>query len=527
MDGFYSVDNFRKCLERYKLFLRSRNLPEPEDVSKRLYTHVKNFRDSGNHKSYTTLKEANNAVLNSLLLEEESRLKPSAAKTEDRNTMFENRVLPRMSDLSLPEYTSSKGTTLDSRYQMALAEREETTTKPDDIDFANTEPFFQQNGGAAPKKKIESRPLPSSMKKNSPENGHFKTLFHESCEDDRNNECAFLTQPPSTSMTATKLETVKHYLSVNGFDRDSLTYKKRFSFSIDFENRFRNVTSIAATCLVVPLEISEKKTLNMVPKNSFVHEYGLMYPYLLMHIDETSGGYVGTNTAVRHAFAKFVHESSYRSPNGRGYMIMRPMQGEEKTFRPAPLASFNSMSLQIQKPSGQLYNESFDDIGVVKLEHEAWNEKYVKIVTDKFFDRNEFYIGDSILVRGFNIGIHEIDEFANRPEGHEIVELGKANAQGFHNNFYVQAPGKLDSRIGKIVTDSRALEALARYNEVCSCECVCDATCSNDSQPVAPQETHEKLVGRLINASLQITAAFAVSTLEGDVSVLNVSMVGA
>jgi hypothetical protein len=279
---------------------------------------------------------------------------------------------------------------------------------------------------------------------------------------------------------------------------------------------------------VVPLEICEKKTLNMVPKNSFEHEYGLMYPYLLLNIDETSGPYEGTNTAVRHAFAKFVHQSSYRSPNGRGYMIMRPMQDESFEFRPAPMASLSSMTLQIQKPNGTLYNESFDDIGIIKLEYEAWNLKYVKVVTDKFFDRNEFYIGDSILIRGFNTGIREIDSFANRPEGHEIVEIGKANAQGFHNNFYIVAPGKINSNVGKMEVDSKALDALMRYNEsnaLCECDCCEDeALCSNDSS--FDKMNDNKVIGRVINASLQITLAFCVSTLEGDVSVLNVSMVG-
>ena len=47
--------------------------------------------------------------------------------------------------------------------------------------------------------------------------------------------------------------------------------------------------------------------------------------------------------------------------------------------------------------------------------------------------------------------------FINRPEGHELVQLGTANDQGFFKAFYVLAPGVLDQSAGRIIIDSKMI----------------------------------------------------------------------
>ena len=352
------------------------------------------------------------------------------------------------------------------------------------------------------------------------------------------------------------VESLKNFLSINGFDRDWLAYRTRYEYTIDLLTRFRNVRELKATSLIIPMEIHERKTLNMIMKTNFVHDYGLMYPYLILNVEEATGVYSGTNSAVQRAFAKFVYDSSYRSPNGRGYMIMRPIQDEAKVYRPAPLASLTSMMLSIRKPNGTLYNNSIDDFGIAKIEHEVWNNMYLKIVLDKYFDRNEFYIGDSILVRNFKFqeihhpqnhqnsrGLESLVEFMNRREGHEIVEIGQANSQGFHNNFYVLAPGELDQLKGHVELNIEGINALRAWNShgdhhgdhdehdentQCREERHGEKNCTEDSLEKPKHSCHVRppKMGDIINASLQNVASFTVTTFEGDVSCLGVSLIG-
>ena len=74
--------------------------------------------------------------------------------------------------------------------------------------------------------------------------------------------------------------------------------------------------------------------------------------------------YDGTNEAIRDAFCKFVYQRHFKSANGRGYVVMQPMQDEIKEFHPTPLSSLNNLSLSIRRPNGTLVNDSRDDYRV-------------------------------------------------------------------------------------------------------------------------------------------------------------------
>ncbi len=483
-EEFYSVANFQLCIDRFRKYLISQGIPEPGDLSQRLYRQMVEFRDT---ETITNVRDANNAVLNGL-----------------RSAIQD--------PLSVPE---------------------------------TPQPPVTMTPPPLPPKRPVSRPLPKSLP---------KKLDVDCAADGAGGEyCSVVATPPSTERVAPisepRVDSVRHYLSLTGADRDWVAQRHRYRYALDVGARFRNVGTLAATCIILPMEISEKRTLSMVPKSTFLHEYGLMYPYLLLCVENAASVYTGANAAVRRAFAKFVYETSYRSPNGRGYLIMRPMQNESMVFRPAPLASLDRISLEIQKPNGTLYNDAVDDFGVIKIEHEAWNRMFLKVITDKYFDRNEFYIGDSIILAGFDLGsskaLERLAAFMNRREGHEIAEIGKANAQGFHNNFYIPAPAQLDSEVGRMELDVEVIESLVAYNRskriddvAChigdgdssevgesSSERGCEPCCTEDSSGPFPPAQKPECIGKVINASLQNTVSFTVTTLESDVSCLNVSLV--
>lgn len=182
----------------------------------------------------------------------------------------------------------------------------------------------------------------------------------------------------------------------------------------------------------------------------------------------------GTNDTVRKGFCQLIVDKCYRAPNGRGYLVLQSLQDEKKVFQPACLSELSRMSLSVRKPNGELFNDSKDDAQIFKIEHESINNQYLKIITMKYFDKNEFFKGDNILLKGFAVtkldpamnssAIAQLNEYINRPQGHEIVQMGEANDSGYYRNFYIKAPGAFDDSCGKYVVDTALVTALDQFN---------------------------------------------------------------
>jgi len=326
-----------------------------------------------------------------------------------------------------------------------------------------------------------------------------------------------LTSPQETNMqqafikTPVKRATAKKFFTLNGFDRNWKNQPQRYSFSVDFNNfsgTYKNITKIKFPRLVIPNEIIESRTLVNQPKFVYHHDHKLAYPYLLLKVDEFSDVCDGLNKQVKDAFVQFVYCNSYRCPNGRGYVIMEPAQKEHKD---CSLSAIQRLTLSIQKPNGTLFNNSLDDYSVIKVDYQCYNSLYLQIIMDKFFDKNEFYIGDSISIIGYNIymppaasadlsasDFTKMSTFVNRPEGHEIVQLGDANQNGFYKSFYILAPGHLDQTVGKLTVTKLMVDALREYNVA----------------------NLPKINGSIINMSLQVALSMTIDTNVGDMSVL-------
>jgi hypothetical protein len=316
---------------------------------------------------------------------------------------------------------------------------------------------------------------------------------------------------------------INRYLSLNSFDRNWNLEPLRFRYSIntlgntnDLQNRYRNIVEISLGKVVIPEEIVEKQSItNQSLKPFFNFDFNFAYPYLILQIDEFSDVYDGTNDSVRKGFAKLVYEQSYKAPNGRGYIILKPMQKEKKVFYPAPLSSFSRLSLSILRPNGALLNQSSDNYKLLKIEYEQFNTHYLKIVTNVYFDKNEFFSGDEIIIRGHemtdltedmnDIYIRRFNEFINRKEGHEIKQIGSPNDNGFFRSFYIQAPGTFNKIEGRFDVDNDLITTLNIYNGQIN---FCDPTVSSN--------------GTLLNLSLQNTVALKLTTIVDDADDINI-----
>jgi hypothetical protein len=283
----------------------------------------------------------------------------------------------------------------------------------------------------------------------------------------------------------------------------------------DVTGNYKNIRSIEVGKVIIPEEISENiNILNAPNKTQFNYEFSFSYPYLILRIDEFNDVYDGTNDNVRKSFCKLVYHKSYKAPNGRGYVILKPLQNEKKYFYPSPLSTLSRMSISLLKPNGYLLNDSTDSYKIFKVDYDRFNPHYYHIVTDVFFDKNEFYVGDVVLIKGFSIESETypvnavtLNEYINRPEGHEVLQIGSTNDNGFWRSFYIKAIGTFDRINGKFDADANVVSALNEYNDTIN------------------YNTFTGSNGSILNTSLQNTIGMSVDVLMNDVSHIETMLV--
>lgn len=314
------------------------------------------------------------------------------------------------------------------------------------------------------------------------------------------------------------------FLSINGFDRNWLIEKGRFEFKVDFnwgehsiQQKYKNIKSIKATRVIIPMEIEQVRSVCNVPKPYFNHEFSFAYPYLMLNIDEFTDIYDGTNDSVRRCFCHLIFDKCYKAPNGRGYIILNTIQNEKKVFHPTPLSSLSKMTVSVRKPNGELLNTSRDEYQVFKVEYELYNKQFLKIVTNKYFDKNEFYKGDTVIIKNFALTnnapgmsddiISKFNDFINRKEGHEILEIGQANDSGYFRNYHINGPGYFDTTSGVFVLDNPMINNLQLFNDTIDFN------------------TWEGTNGSILNASLQCTMTFKLQTVATDPSIVDTSYI--
>jgi hypothetical protein len=276
-----------------------------------------------------------------------------------------------------------------------------------------------------------------------------------------------------------KFITRNNYISINSNDRDWSIHKYRYQYVVEFSsqksnsilNSPKNIENIKVNYVTIPSEICERRTYRYVPKLQYQHDFDFQYPYIILRIDELPSNYDGTNNVVRNCFCKLLFDKTYKTPNGRGYTVLKTMQDESISFKPNRMPVIQQLTFSFLKPNGALFNDSVDDYELFKIEYEAFNPHYLKIFINKYFDKNEFYIGDHITIKNFtmnnensNIKSPKLVEFINKKEGHDILELGQPNNDGFYNSFYILAPGYIDQYKGELCEDIEIIEALNSYN---------------------------------------------------------------
>lgn len=298
--------------------------------------------------------------------------------------------------------------------------------------------------------------------------------------------------------------TICKTIGLHGVNRDVAAWPQRYRFSIrasgyenaDLQTAYKNVSWIEAIAVIVPMEIPAAPPSG----RPFINEFDFSFPYVSLNIEGFDGAYDGTNDAIRRCFCMMIFDRSYRTMNGRGYVVLRPInrKAHQRRSFATPLASLRDLSVSITKPNGTLLNNSLDSLRIASLTYETGTGLFIRVVCNRYFDKNEFFVGDTVIFREFSASTLlalqdneevsqatlQLDGYINREQGHEVVKLGAQNAQGFYNDFYTLAPGVLNSMDGTLVLDEGILDAV---REVSRAEPQGDALGS----------------GRIVNMSLQ------------------------
>lgn len=332
-----------------------------------------------------------------------------------------------------------------------------------------------------------------------------------------------------------KKRIVDRYLMVNGFNRDFTLYKNRFEFQVNLnsnDSTFSDIRSIAATRLIIPREIMEERSITNIPNTNYNHKFGLRHQYLILQFEEFQSVYRSPSLPSSRAFTHFVYDNSHTTPFGRDYVTLCPVMNEEMRFDTNVYTQLSSMMLSIRQPNGALLNNSQDDYRLFKIDYDETNSKYLNIRLGRYFSKNEFFVGDVVRFTGYQAryyvgpdpddyfspaGAAALEQFINREEGHNVLEVIDATASGYYSSFYIQAPGSFDATTGLFAVDLDLVDG----DPLRSPQSVLYQVNQNTTFPSSLSAPDAALfeIGKCVNLSLQVAIAFKFKVEEDDVTV--------
>ena len=313
-----------------------------------------------------------------------------------------------------------------------------------------------------------------------------------------------------------------YFVNINSADRDlSNSTENRYNFRVIFNKgdgnnnlgiptTYRNVTSIELVNAYIPTDYT------LLPYDNRIFISAMSHPYLVLNVDEMRGVFDGSNSTSDKVFSHLVFDkdhgttvlaSNYQTSNVNAtdyegntldhvtfdkqfvnnYYRFNPTYFDKKTFYNNPLASLNTMTINITDPYGYRVNNSADvvEINVIAFvalgsisddslmidktygfprTNISGNSKICKITTSAYFNNKSFKIGDRIKITDISSNNSKFQEFITRDEGHIIINLDKeqnkndatndTGNKGYINNIYISPPGEINLINGTLDTST-------------------------------------------------------------------------
>jgi len=286
----------------------------------------------------------------------------------------------------------------------------------------------------------------------------------------------------------------EYNLFVYSADRDWVnnTTENRYNFSVNFDPannksgfnlspstyiKFKNIARIELVKVIMPTEACETLSLKTgattYDTTNSINVFS--YPYLQVRIDELNTNGYGTNDGLNNSFGVISYDAYWESDKdlkNRGWARMIPKFLKcQKIYSPTPLATLQKLSIQIQKPDGEVFCSSSDALDVSGMVFSSmltnggsaftWlsaspltvdvtgtyysdtTGEYIWIQTKSWFSQFAVTQGDRIVLSNINFpagfatfGSQATTDFINyvtRASGHVVVDI----ATGIKNtNFF-------------------------------------------------------------------------------------------
>jgi hypothetical protein len=179
----------------------------------------------------------------------------------------------------------------------------------------------------------------------------------------------------------------EYNLIVYSADRDWLsnTRENRYAFSVNFDvgnnkqgfyhsptatKKFRNITRIELVKAIMPSEglttlvqSNGSGGFNTNPKLNI-----LSFPYIIVRIPELDNNNYGTDNFLDNAFGVLQYDANWYTDTTNlsdGYFGMIPKFMKcQKVYTPTPLATLQKLSIELQRPNGELVSDTSDVVQI-------------------------------------------------------------------------------------------------------------------------------------------------------------------
>jgi hypothetical protein len=190
--------------------------------------------------------------------------------------------------------------------------------------------------------------------------------------------------------------------------------------------------------------------------NTNLNVNALSFPYLMLRIPELDTNNFGTNNDVDNAFGIVQYDANWISDSAsknRGYLAMIPKFMKcQKVYYPTPLATLQKLTIQIQRPDGNLVSDTLDTLNIssiifssqflgvnlTKTLYADTSGTYIWIRTSSWFSKFMVSQGDRIVFKNIAFstdytsspGSTDFISYIQRSDGHIVVDIGQTYFTG-------------------------------------------------------------------------------------------------
>lgn len=454
---FVSLDNLKQCEARFIAYMKEKEHRtfdsdvQVREIRKIIYTTMQStFSELGPSVSAMTIRDFNNEVLNKTLtavrngqIHQQPEMDATLMHSRESSTFGIRHTNQPVRFSEPPSTNADLNSFFYQQKQMrdVAPQRPNVVMEPTKVEPISLDDFEKQDARLADSRLVDSQLADSRL--------------------------ATLIPRPSFKPDSP----VFKHIVLNGTFRDIVADPYRFSFTTKMASQgsghslndtYNNIYSIEVTRIVLPMEVTQTTGVVLAPKTSYHMEFSFSYPYVLLMVDDLEGVYDGNSSAVRGAFATLVYDRFYKGANGRGHIVLIPSNDDDALVFDPPLTSLKNISMKLLRPNGALYNASRDNYIAAHLSIDPAYPLFTRITLDKFYDRNEFWVGDTIHFSGLSLQlapdtlgisqaqVADVEDFINRAEGHDVSQLAFTNSAGFVNAFYIFGHATFNTASGEI-----------------------------------------------------------------------------